>query len=82
MFQLLSKISKMELFVRQLPCLLFAFVVASAFYRFGSFALECIGFLATWFLIDALVSLGAWARETFVATRTAADVEIRQAAHD
>jgi hypothetical protein len=29
-----------------------AFAIASLFYRFGSFALECLAFLATWSLID------------------------------
>jgi len=45
-FQLLLAISGLDLFRRQLPCFAVAFVVASLFYRFGSFALECLGFLA------------------------------------
>jgi len=32
--------------------LVIAFAIASLFFRFGSFALECIAFLATWSLID------------------------------
>lgn len=29
-----------------------AFAIATVFYKFGSFALECLAFLATWSLID------------------------------
>lgn len=29
-----------------------AFALASAFYRFGNFALECVAFLVTWVAID------------------------------
>lgn len=32
--------------------LLAAFAIASVFYRFGSFALECVAFLLTWAAID------------------------------
>jgi hypothetical protein len=54
LFQLLAAISGLDLFRRQLPCFTVAFVVASLFYRFGSFALECLGFLATWLVLDVL----------------------------
>ena len=29
-----------------------AFAIAAIFYRFGSFALECLAFLATWALLE------------------------------
>lgn len=51
-----------------LASLVVAFAIATAFYRFGSFALECVAFIATWTLIDLpaqwLVhrSRGAWSR--------------------
>ncbi|MDQ4087861.1 MAG: hypothetical protein M3177_07630 [Pseudomonadota bacterium] len=32
--------------------LIIAFGTATFFYKFGSFALECLAFLATWFVID------------------------------
>ena len=35
-----------------LASLVLAFAIATAAYRFGSFALECLAFLATWALID------------------------------
>ncbi len=54
MFQLLAAISGLDLFRRQLPCFAVAFMVASLFYRLGSFALECLAFLATWLLLGVL----------------------------
>lgn len=56
MYQLLRTVSRHDIFVRQVPALVIAFVVASMFYRWGSFALECLGFLATWFVIDLALS--------------------------
>ena len=32
-----------------------AWIIAELFYKFHSFTLECAAFLATWFVIDALV---------------------------
>ena len=32
--------------------LVVAFAIAAIFYRFGSFALECLAFLATWALLE------------------------------
>ena len=34
-----------------------AFLIAELFYKFHSFALECLGFLATWFVLDAAFAL-------------------------
>jgi biotin transporter BioY len=41
----------------QAPVFLVAFLIAEYFYKFRSFALECLAFLVTWFVLDALVSL-------------------------
>jgi hypothetical protein len=57
MYQLLRSVSRMDLLARQAPALSSSFIVASAFYRFGSFALECLAFLGTWFVIDAVLGL-------------------------
>jgi hypothetical protein len=54
MFQLLRAVSRLDIFGRQVPCLAVSFVVAAAFYKFDSFALECAGFLTTWFILDLL----------------------------
>ena len=31
-----------------------AFAIASALFKFGSFALECLAFLGTWFVLDGI----------------------------
>ena len=46
--------STKHLMTRQLPPLAIAFVIAELFYKFKSFALECLVFLVTWFVIDAV----------------------------
>lgn len=61
MYSLLTSISRAELFLRQLPALLMALIIAELFYKFHSFVLECGAFLATWFVIDAAMHL-AWPR--------------------
>jgi predicted ABC-type exoprotein transport system permease subunit len=53
MYQFLSGLSQRDLLVRQVPSFSLAFLLASLFYRFGSFALESVAFLATWFVLDA-----------------------------
>jgi hypothetical protein len=55
MFQLMRVLSTSELVARQAPIFAAAFVIASLFYKFGSFALEAVAFLVTWFVLDALV---------------------------
>ncbi len=35
------------------PAFLAAFLIAEGFYKFHSFTLECLAFLATWFVLDA-----------------------------
>jgi hypothetical protein len=55
MFQLFRNLSSTDLAVRQFPVFALSFVLASLFYKFGSFALEAVAFLATWFVLDAVV---------------------------
>jgi hypothetical protein len=44
-------------FLRQeAPFLAGALLIAELFFRWGSFALECIGFLATWYAFSFLAS--------------------------
>lgn len=40
--------------LEQLPALTLAWIIAEVFFKFHSFTLECAGFLATWFVLDAL----------------------------
>jgi hypothetical protein len=55
MYQLIHSLTVNELFKRQLPIFLVAFVIAELFYKFHSFTLECAAFLATWYILDAIV---------------------------
>lgn len=57
MFQLLTVISRQDLFSRQVPALVVSLVVATFFYELGNFALECGAFLATWFVVDLVFDL-------------------------
>ena len=57
MYQLFRHLSHQQLFLRQLPVFVVAFVVASLFYKFGNFAVECLAFLATWAALDFLMGL-------------------------
>jgi hypothetical protein len=56
MYQLIHSLTASELFKRQLPVFLVAFLIAEFFYKFKSFALEAIAFLVTWYVLDAIVS--------------------------
>jgi hypothetical protein len=40
-----------------------AFMIAEFFYKFKSFTLECLAFLATWFVLSYLQSLALGARD-------------------
>ncbi len=55
MYELIHNLSVSELFKRQVPVFLCAFMIAELFYKFHSFTLECIAFLVTWYVLDALV---------------------------
>jgi hypothetical protein len=57
MFTLLTLLPFRRLFFEQLPALVCAWAIAENFYKFHSFTLECMAFLATWFVFDAAVQL-------------------------
>jgi hypothetical protein len=54
MYTMLRNASLSVLLSTQAPSFLIAFVTASLFFKWKSFALECLGFLALWFVLDAL----------------------------
>ena len=56
MYSLTRLIPVRHLLSQQLPALLIAGVIAELFYKFHSFTLECLAFLATWYVIDLLFS--------------------------
>lgn len=57
MFELLRSSTLRQLLARQAPALVISLIVAELFYKFGSFTLECLGFLVTWFVLDATFAL-------------------------
>lgn len=54
MYSLVRSLPLRKLLVEQLPVLLLSMIVAELFYKFHSFTLETIAFLATWFVLDWL----------------------------
>jgi hypothetical protein len=64
MYTLFRNSSLRALLSTQAPPLLVSFVVASLFFKWKSFALECLGFLVLWFVLDAGYTAlrSAWAK--------------------
>jgi len=58
MYTLLRSVPISNLLALQAPALLASFIIAEMFFKFKSFTLECLAFLVTWFVIDALLSVG------------------------
>jgi len=56
MYTLTRLLSRKALLLQQLPTLGGSLLIAELFYKFGSFTLESLAFLATWFVLDALYS--------------------------
>lgn len=52
MFTLVQTIGVNAAVKREFIPLATAFIVAELFYKFGSFALECVAFLATWYVLS------------------------------
>lgn len=57
MYTLFRSLSGRQLVTTQAPAFLAAFLIAEFFYKFHSFTLECLAFLATWFIIDLGVTI-------------------------
>lgn len=55
MFSLLRILTIRQLASEQLPALAGSWLIAEFFYKFHSFSLECLAFLATWAVFDAAV---------------------------
>ncbi len=55
MYTLFRLLPVKQLAYEQVPALALAWIIAELFYKFHSFTLECGAFLATWFVLDALI---------------------------
>jgi hypothetical protein len=56
MYTLIRTLQVRQLILEQLPAIGSALLIAEIFYKFHSFLLECLAFLATWFVIDLCLS--------------------------
>jgi hypothetical protein len=54
MYTLTRLLSRKALVRQQVPTLGGSLLVAELFYKFGSFTLEAVAFLGTWFVLDAV----------------------------
>lgn len=54
MYTLYRLLSTRGFLLTQLPTLGGSLLIAEMFYKFGSFSLEVVAFLATWFVLDAI----------------------------
>jgi hypothetical protein len=57
MFSLIRSVPLRHLLLEQVPALGISLIVAEVFYKFHSFTLECMAFLATWYVVDAAFAL-------------------------
>jgi hypothetical protein len=55
MYTLLSLLPRKQLTYEQAPAIAGAWLIAELFYKFHSFSLEAAAFMATWFVIDAVI---------------------------
>ena len=62
MYTLIQSIPIRQLLLEQLPVVFASLLIAELFYKLGSFTLECVAFLSTWYVLDAGVKLasGLW----------------------
>lgn len=57
MYTLVKRTPIGELLVFRMPALVTSLVVAEAFYKFHSFVLESVAFLATWYALDLAAAM-------------------------
>jgi hypothetical protein len=57
MFSMIKELGVQVALKREAAPFLIAFLTAEFFFKFKSFALECLGFLAVWFVLSYLQSL-------------------------
>jgi hypothetical protein len=56
MYTQITRLGLKDYLARECPALVTAFVIAELFYKFHSFTLECLMFLATWGVLSWLQS--------------------------
>ena len=61
MYTLIKSVGFRAFLLQEAPYLVIAFLIASLFYKFGSFGVEALAFLATWAVLSAV---GNWLVDT------------------
>jgi len=56
MYTLIRTVSVRRLLLNQAPAIGGAILIAERFYKFHSFTLEALAFLATWFMLDLITA--------------------------
>jgi len=54
MYTLIKSVGFRTFLIQEAPYLVVAFFIASLYYKWGSFGVEALGFLATWFILSAV----------------------------
>jgi hypothetical protein len=57
MYSYVKNVGVPTFLVREAPAFGVSFIIAELFYKFGSFSLECLAFLATWYVLSWLQSM-------------------------
>ena len=57
MFTLITNMRSRESVLAEAPAFLLSLVIAETFYKFHSFTLECVCFLATWLAVSSIFVL-------------------------
>jgi hypothetical protein len=57
MYSYVKNVGVPAFFVREAPAFVVSFLIAELFYKFHSFSLECLAFLATWYALSWVQSL-------------------------
>ena len=50
-----ARVTPKRILTEQFPVIVFSFIIAEFFFKFKSFTLECLAFLAVWFVTDLVV---------------------------
>ncbi len=59
MYTFLRGLKNRRVALTEVPALAGSIVIAELFFKFHSFSLECLAFLATWFVLGGCASLAA-----------------------
>ena len=56
MYTLLRSLTGRRILIEQASVFVASLAIAEMFYKFHSFTLECVAFLATWYALDLIVN--------------------------